>query len=53
MKYSRLLAPVVCALLAPALSFAQNSASFNIVTSNASSDDPGNVYAVDVNNAWT
>jgi hypothetical protein len=50
MKYSHLLVPVVCALLAPALSFAQNSASFNIVTSNGAPQNPGNVYAVDVNN---
>jgi hypothetical protein len=48
--YSRLLAPAVCALLASAVSVAQNSASFNIVTSNASSENPGNIYAVDVNN---
>jgi len=48
--YSRLLAPAVCALLTSAVSVAQNSASFNIVTSNASSENPGNIYAVDVNN---
>lgn len=50
LKCSWLLVPAVCALLSPAFSFSQNSASFNIATSNASSDDPGNVYAVDVNN---
>jgi len=36
--------------LAPVFSFAQNSATFNIVTSNAEPDNPGNIYAVDVNN---
>jgi hypothetical protein len=50
MNYSRLLAPVICALLAPTLSVAQKSASFNILTSNAEPDNPGNIYAVDVNN---
>jgi hypothetical protein len=50
MKYSYLLAPVVCVLLAPTVSVAQNSTSFNIVTSNAEADNPGNIYAVDVNN---
>jgi FG-GAP-like repeat len=48
--YSRFVAPAVCALLASAVSVAQNSASFNIVTSNASSENPGNIYSVDVNN---
>jgi hypothetical protein len=50
MNCSRLFAPAFCALLVPAFSIAQNSASFNIVTSNAQTDSPGNIYAVDVNN---
>jgi FG-GAP-like repeat len=47
--YPRVLAPAACALLASAVSVAQNSASFNIVTSNASTQNPGNIYSVDVN----
>lgn len=50
MKYSRLLAPAMCALLASDVSFGQNPASFKILTSNAEPDNPGNIYAVDVNN---
>ena len=50
MKYSHFVAPVVCVLLAPAFSVAQNSASFNILTSKAEPDNPANIYAVDVNN---
>jgi len=50
MKCSRFLVPAVCALLSPALSFPQNSASFNTVVSNAQPDNPGNIYSVDVNN---
>jgi hypothetical protein len=50
MKCSRLLSPALCVLLAPVLSFAQNQASFNIVTSNGAPQNPGNIYAVDVNN---
>ena len=50
LNYKRLLTPVAYALLAPALSFAQNSASFKVFTSNAEPDNPGNIYAVDVNN---
>jgi hypothetical protein len=41
---------MMCALFAPAVLFAQASASFNIVSSNAEPDNPGNIYAVDVNN---
>ncbi|MGA2852315.1 MAG: VCBS repeat-containing protein [Terracidiphilus sp.] len=50
MKCSRLLAPAMCALLASTVTFAQNPASFNIVTSNAAPYNPGNIYSVDVNN---
>jgi hypothetical protein len=50
MKRLRLLALAVCVLLAPAFSLAQTQASFNIVTSNAAPYNPGNIYAVDVNN---
>ena len=50
MNCSRLFAPALCALLVPAFSIAQNAASFKIVTSNAQTDTPGNIYAVDVNN---
>ncbi len=50
MKFSRLLAPVMCALLASTVTFAQKSASFNILTSPAEPDNPSNIYAVDVNN---
>jgi hypothetical protein len=49
-NHTRLLTPVVCALLAPAVLFAQNSASFNILTSNAAPYNPGNTYAIDMNN---
>ena len=49
-RYTRILAPVVCALLAPAFSVAQNSATFNFLTSNAEPDNPANIYSVDVNN---
>jgi hypothetical protein len=37
-------------LLASVASVAQNSASFNILTSKAEPDNPANIYAVDVNN---
>jgi hypothetical protein len=50
MKCSRLLAPVVCALLVSPVLFAQNPVSFNLTGSNAEPDNPGNIYAVDVNN---
>jgi hypothetical protein len=49
-RYTRFLAPAVCAFLASAISVAQNSASFNILTSKAEPDNPANIYAVDVNN---
>jgi len=48
-NYTRLLTPVVCALIAPGL-FAQNNANFKTLTSNAEPDNPGNIIAVDVNN---
>ncbi|MGA2886971.1 MAG: VCBS repeat-containing protein [Terracidiphilus sp.] len=50
MKYSHLLAPVMCAVIMPSGSVSQNQASFNILTSNAAPYNSGNTYAVDVNN---
>ena len=50
MKCSRLIASASCALLLPSALFAQNAATFNILTSDAQSQTPGNIYAVDVNN---
>ena len=49
-EYSRLLSPALYALLVPSVVFAQKSATFNIATSNAQSETPANIYAVDVNN---
>lgn len=49
-KCSLFLTPVVCALLVPSSTCAQNSANFNLVTSNGPNAGPANVYAVDVNN---